>query len=140
MKKTKKDISRLSCKCTCNHAYPRAIYRCVSVIQKWSLFIVPESETLSDTFRGIISEKYTCGRKLDFTKFDLEESQKHSQFSKACLVLVFNGLKRPRFGRACVVLVFNDLKRPLFWKVFVAFVFKCDNSVGSYAKKMILRS
>ena len=31
-------------------------------------------------------------------------------------------------------------KRLLFWKVFVAFVFKCDNSVGSYAKKMILRS
>ena len=44
-----------------------------SVVQIWSLFIVPESETLSDTFRGIILEKYTCGRKLDFTKFDLGE-------------------------------------------------------------------
>ena len=37
-----------------------------NIVQTWSLFVVPDYYvTLLDTFHGICSEKYSCGRKLD---------------------------------------------------------------------------
>ena len=44
-----------------------------NVVQAWSLFVVPENDTLLDTFRGICSDKYSCGRELDFSVYDMDE-------------------------------------------------------------------
>ena len=45
-----------------------------SVIHGWSLFVVPEKDSLLDIFHGISSEKYSCGRKIDFENFESSRS------------------------------------------------------------------
>ena len=44
-----------------------------SVIHGWSLFVVPDYDSLSDVFQGILSKKYSCGREMDFENFNVDE-------------------------------------------------------------------
>ena len=43
------------------------------VIQGWSLFVVPDNESLSAVFSGILSGKYSCGRPIDFENFNVDD-------------------------------------------------------------------
>ena len=43
-----------------------------SVIHKWSIFVIPEGTSLKDTFLGIRSGHFSCGRLIDLTMYESE--------------------------------------------------------------------
>ena len=46
-----------------------------SVIQPWSCFTTPDDVSLSDTFMGIVSGRFSCGRELwRLTKISTESN------------------------------------------------------------------
>ena len=43
-----------------------------SVVHKWSIFVIPEATSLKDTYLGIRSGHFSCGRLIDLTMFESE--------------------------------------------------------------------
>ena len=41
-----------------------------SVIHKWSIFVIPEGTSLKDTYLGIRSRQFACGRLIEMNSFD----------------------------------------------------------------------